>query len=80
MGRRWAEVVRFVGVGWYIAVCIVLGVLGGRWLGQKLDGSSSEAIFIILGLCLGLVVAFLGVYRTLKPIMSEKQNNDKENS
>jgi len=55
-------------------------VLGGRWLGQKLDGSSSEAIFIILGLCLGLVVAFLGVYRMLKPIMSEKQNNDKENS
>jgi len=80
MGRRWAEVVRFVGIGWYIAVCILLGVLGGRWLGQKLDGSSSEAIFIILGLCLGLVVAFLGVYRMLRTIMSEKQNNDKENS
>lgn len=80
MGRRRAEVVRFVGIGWYIAVCILLGVLGGRWLGQKLDGSSSEAIFIILGLCLGLVVAFLGVYRMLRLIMSEKQNNDKENS
>ena len=80
MGRRSAEVVRFVGIGWYIAVCILAGVLGGRWLGQKLDGSSSEAIFLILGLCLGLVVAFLGVYRMLKPIMSEKQNNDKENS
>ena len=80
MGRRSAEVVRFVGIGWYIAVCILVGVLGGRWLGQKLDGSSSEAIFLILGLCLGLVVAFLGVYRMLKPIMSEKQNNDKENS
>ena len=80
MGRRSAEVVRFVGIGWYIAVCILVGVLGGRWLGQKLDGSSSEAIFIILGLCLGLVVAFLGVYRMLKPIMSEEQNNDKENS
>ncbi len=80
MGRRWAEVVRFVGVGWYIAVCIVLGVLGGRWLGQKLDGSSSEAIFIILGLLLGLAVAFFGVYRMLRSIMSEKQNNDKGNS
>ena len=80
MGRRSAEVVRFVGIGWYIAVCILVGVLGGRWLGQKLDGSSSEAIFLILGLCLGLVVAFLGVYRMLKPIMSEEQNNDKENS
>ena len=79
MGRRWAEAARFVGVGWYIAVCIVGGLFGGRWLGQKLDGSS-EAIFTILGLCLGLVVAFFGVYRMLKPIMSEKQNNDKGNS
>ncbi len=80
MGRRSAEVVRFVGIGWYIAVCILVGVLGGRWLGQKLDGSSSEAIFIILGLLLGLAVAFFGVYRMLRPIMSEKQNNDKGNS
>jgi ATP synthase protein I len=80
MGRRWAEVVRFIGIGWYIAVCILLGVLGGRWLGQRLDSGSSEAIFIILGLCLGLVVAFYGVYRMLRSIMSEKQNNGKGNS
>ncbi len=80
MGRRWADVTRFVGIGWYIAVCILLGVLGGRWLGQKLDGSGTEAIFIILGLCLGLAVAFFGVYRMLRPIMSEKQNNGKGNN
>jgi len=80
MGRRWAGVVRFVGIGWYIAVCVILGVLGGRWLGQRLDSGSSEAIFIILGLCLGLVVAFFGVYRMLRSIMSEKQNNGKGNS
>ena len=76
MGKRWADVLRFVGIGWYIAVCIVLGTLGGRWVGQKLDGS--EALFTLLGLFLGLVVTFFGVYRMLRPIMSEKRNKDQE--
>lgn len=74
MGKRWADALRFVGIGWYVAACILLGTLGGRWLGQKLDGSTSEAVFTILGVCLGLAVAFVGVYRMLRPIMSEKQD------
>lgn len=74
MSKRWADVLRFVGIGWYIATCILIGVLGGRWLGHKLDGSSNEALFTILGLILGLLVAFYGVYRMLKGILA----NDKE--
>ena len=75
MGRRWAEVFRFVGIGWYIAACIVLGALGGRWLGQQVDGGSGVAIFSILGLFIGLAVAFYGVYRMLKSITSGKQDD-----
>jgi len=74
MGKRWAEVLRFLGIGWYIAACILLGVLGGRWLGQKLDGNSSEAIFTLLGLGLGLIVSFLGVYRMFRAIESDNQD------
>ena len=80
MGKRWAGVFRFVGIGWYIAVCILLGALGGRWIGQQLDFSSSDVIFTLLGLFLGLIVAFLGVYRMVKAIVSNKENKGEENS
>jgi len=73
MGNRWAEAFRFVGIGWYIAACILLGTLGGRWVGQQLDFSSSEVIFTILGLFLGLLVASLGIYRMLRVIVSDKE-------
>ncbi len=71
MGSRWAAVFRLVGIGWYIALCILLGALGGRWIGQKLGGGSSEVILMVVGLLLGLIVAFYGTYRMLKAITSE---------
>jgi len=79
MGNRWAGVIRFIGIGWYIAACILLGALGGRWIGQKLDGRSSEVIFTILGLIVGLIVAFLGVYRMFRAIESNNQDKGKGN-
>ena len=80
MGKRWAGVIRFVGIGWYIAACILLGALGGRWVGRKLDGSGSEVIFTLLGLGLGLIVAFFGVYRGVKAIESDNQDTGKGKS
>jgi hypothetical protein len=80
MGKRWAGVIRFVGIGWYIAACILLGALGGRWVGRKLDGNSSEVIFTLLGLGLGLIVAFFGVYRMVKAIESDNQDTGKGKS
>lgn len=80
MGKRWADVIRFVGIGWYIAICILLGFLGGRWLGQKLDGNSTEIIFTLLGVGLGLIVAFYGVYRMVKTIAANNQDTGKGNN
>jgi apolipoprotein N-acyltransferase len=77
MGKRWAGVIRFVGIGWYIAACIILGTLGGRWVGQKLGGNS-ETILTIAGLFLGLIAAFLGVYRMVKSTLTN--DKDKGNS
>jgi succinate-acetate transporter protein len=54
-----------------------LGALGGRWTGQKLDGRSSETILTIAGLFLGLIVAFFGVYRMLKSILMDKNDEGK---
>ncbi len=78
MDKRWAGVLRLIGIGWYIAACIFLGTLGGRWVGQKVGGNSSEVIFIVLGLILGLIAAFLGVYRMVKSTLTN--DKDKGNS
>ena len=72
---KWVVALRLVGVGWYIAGCIVLGILGGRWFDGKLH---TEPLFMLLGLMVGLIVAFYGVYRMLLPLRENKQ--DKESS
>jgi len=72
---RWEAALRFIGVGWFIGISILLGVLGGLWLDNKFG---TKPILVIVGLILGLVVAFYGVYRMLLPLMRNKR--DKENS
>ncbi len=79
MGRRSAAVLRFVGVGWYIATCVVLGAFGGRWVGQQLGGSASEAIFMIVGVLLGVLIAFYGVYQMVKLLESESSDSNRSN-
>ncbi len=64
---------RFVGVGWYIGSCIVLGIFGGLWLDKKFN---TRPLLVIIGLILGLVVAFYGVYRMLLPLIKNKQNKE----
>ena len=77
MDKRRAGILRFLGIGWYIIACILLGTLGGRWIGQKIGGSGMEVLFTILGLVLGLIVAFLGVYRMVKStLMNDKDNGN----
>jgi ATP synthase protein I len=68
---RWEAALRFIGVGWFIAISILLGVWGGLWLDGKLGTSP---IMMIVGLILGLLVAFYGVYRMLIPLMRDRRN------
>jgi F0F1-type ATP synthase assembly protein I len=56
---------RLLGLGWYIATSIVLGVGGGLlldgWLG-------TVPLFTLLGVLVGSVVAFYGMYRMVLPL------------
>ena len=72
--RRWEAALRLVAMGWYIGICIVLGVAGGLWFDSKFDASP---ILVIVGLLLGIAVAFYGVYRMILPNINEKQNKRK---
>ena len=65
---------RLLGMGWYVAICIVLGVLGGRWLDEKLH---TRPILVIVGLVLGIIVAFYGVYKMILPNIKQKRNGGK---
>lgn len=59
-----ATALRLTGLGWFIAVCIVLGILGGLWLGRV---TGQVALLVLVGTILGSVVAFYGVYRMIIP-------------
>ncbi|MEN8615362.1 AtpZ/AtpI family protein [Dehalogenimonas sp. THU2] len=60
--NRWLIALKFVGIGWYISLSILGGVLLGRWLDAKLD---TGPLLLIIGLFLGLFTAFYGAYRMI---------------
>ena len=72
---RWVAALRLTGVGFFIGGSIMLGVFIGLWLDRKFD---TEPVLVIVGLVLGLVVAFYGVFRMLLPLIGS--NRDKENN
>ena len=67
---RWALALRLVGVGFFIGGSMVLGVGAGIWLDGRLDTSP---VLAIVGLLLGIVVAFFGVYQMLLPLIRNRQ-------
>ena len=73
--RRWQAALNVIGVGWFVGLSILLGVLGGLWLDSKLN---TQPIFVLAGLFLGFVIAAYGVYRMLLPLFRNKE--DKEDS
>jgi ATP synthase protein I len=66
---RWGAALRFIGIGWFVALSILLGVVGGVWLDGKLG---TRPVLVIVGLFLGLSTAFYGVYRLLRSIMRSR--------
>ncbi|MFC1955346.1 AtpZ/AtpI family protein [Chloroflexota bacterium] len=70
---RWIAALRLTGVGFFIGVCIVLGILAGLWVDAKLG---TEPVFILAGLVIGVAVAVYGVYRMLLPLIGSKSNKE----
>ena len=76
--NRWVAVLRFSGIGFYIAGCIILGVVLGVWLDRKVD--LAGPLFTLLGLGLGLLLAFFGTYRLLLSVLGEKRGKGRGDS
>ena len=66
--RTLGKVLRLVGIGWYVAICIGGGAAAGLWIDGRLDLNPA---FTLLGLGLGIALAILGMYRMLMAVLSE---------
>jgi len=65
---------QLVGLGWYVAISIILGLLGGLWLDRKLE---TVPIFTLVGVALGIVLAFYGMYKMMLPLLKLEQKSQK---
>jgi ATP synthase protein I len=69
--HRWQTALNIIGVGWFIGVALLVGVLGGLWLDNKLG---TKPLFVLAGLFMGFIVAAYGVYRMLLPLFKDKED------
>ena len=67
MLTRMPRALSLLSIGWYFALCIVGGIAGGLLLDNLLD---TKPIFALMGLFLGLALAFWGGYKLLTQVMS----------
>ena len=69
----WVVALRLTGLGWYIAFCVVAGIALGIGM-DRLTGLSP--LFALVGVILGSVLAFWGVYKMILPVLYGSRNPD----
>jgi F0F1-type ATP synthase assembly protein I len=62
----WVLALRLSGLGFYIALCIVGGIVVGVFVDRALG---TKAIFLLVGLILGCVSGFYGTYKMVVPFL-----------
>ena len=68
--RQWPPAMQLMGIGWYVATCIVLGVVGGVLLDGELG---TDFALTLVGLALGLGAAGWGGYRMLQDLFDAQR-------
>ncbi len=66
---------RFIGLGWYVAACVVVGTLGGLGLDHV---AGTRPLFTLLGVLFGTVAAFYGIYKLVMPLLKESEADNED--
>ena len=66
--HKMGTALRLLGIGWYVALCIVGGGLVGVWLDGWLD--LEQPVFRAIGLLAGVALAVFGMYRMLMAVLA----------
>ena len=59
---------RLTGIGFFIGISIVGGVVAGLWLDDKFHTSPA---LVLVGLLAGIIVAGFGLYKMLIPLVTD---------
>ncbi|MBA7707568.1 hypothetical protein ES703_116443 [subsurface metagenome] len=71
--REWAGPLRFLfTVGWYMALSLVIPTGIGYWLDRP-EMFGRRPLFTLVGLGVGTVIAFYGLFRLLRQYQAEQQ-------
>lgn len=73
MLNRSGPALRFLGIGWFFAACIIGGLVGGVLLDGWLD---TRPLFTLLGLLVGLGLAFWGGLRLVMQLLAEQRKDN----
>ncbi|MEC9308817.1 MAG: AtpZ/AtpI family protein [Chloroflexota bacterium] len=68
---KWAIAIRLTSLGWYVAFCIVGGIIGGIALDKFL---ATVFVFTIIGVISGTILAFWGIYKMVQPMVYHSGN------
>ena len=69
----WVVALRLTGLGWYVALCIVSGIVGGLALDRAVG---LTPLFTLVGVVLGSIVAFWGLYKMVQPLLYGSKRED----
>ena len=72
-GKR--AVLRLLGIGWYVALCIFGGGYGGNLLDRWAD---SSPVLTLVGLGLGIAVALIGMFRMIMAVLQPESGEDRD--
>lgn len=73
--NKWRFAFSLIGIGWYVALAIVLGAWLGWWLDRRWG---TLPILSLAGVSLGTFVAMYGVWRMLRPGLKKPKEEPKK--
>ena len=71
--KRMGTILRLLGIGWYVGICIAAGAVSGLWADDRLGLSP---FLTLAGVGVGLIAAIAGMYRMLLAVLGYISDKD----